>query len=155
MRIRIRFRIQLINFDADPDFYWRGYGSGCRSRLPKWCRSLRILYSSQKKTDTCVVITITSRTKFCGNFFLFCRRSSVSRQGANQLAKSALFLYLILITPCPILHILSTTELKCHRLSPEEFLSSVLTGTNLSTMVWNTAWKHLLLETVQSTWRVR
>ncbi len=47
MRIRIRFRIQLINFDADPNgririFIWCGSGSRCRSRLPKWCESLRI-----------------------------------------------------------------------------------------------------------------
>ncbi len=94
-----------LQIDADPDpvpdpaykflcgsgcgsgFYWCGCGSGCRSRLPKWCGSLRIRIHnteygsttySAAKTDTCVVITITSRPKFCGNFFLFRRHSSVS-----------------------------------------------------------------------------
>ncbi len=42
MRIRIRFRMKLINLDADPHFFWRGCGSECGSRLPKWCGSLRI-----------------------------------------------------------------------------------------------------------------
>ncbi len=37
--MRIWFRIQLINFDTDPDFYLMRCWSGRESRLLKWCGS--------------------------------------------------------------------------------------------------------------------